>query len=427
MSKTQVWILRLFGLLPAVWIMAVSIRFAVADFYAHPRADRPDAVERLTKAIGMRPSNAEYLLWKAQAEMSGMAASDDIVRADFEKVLTLDRRNSEALMNLGILAQRAGDSAKAEAYLLQAVELDRTFKPVWTLTNHYFQTGQFDKMWPRITQTLKIADPGLEGLARFSAKPIFELCRRAGATPQQILALTPERQGLLLHLFFDALERKDWDTGLLVFPKALAVSDASDIVQRNAYSGFCGGLLNMHRTPEALEVWNRLIERGMVKSTLLHPEMGESLADPGLLEGPSTDPFGWLMKTNPHAVVSHDRGLLQVEFDGREDESYELLTKNLPVLKGRTYTFRWKADIEGVKREETGESGFAVHFISGDAEMAERCPDLIGPANTRECRFRTPADSDLVRMIVLYRRPLGSRRFTGTISMTGFGLDLQAH
>ena len=160
-------------------------------------------------------------------------------------------------MNLGILAQRAGTSAKAEVYLLRAVELDRTFKPVWTLTNQYFQTGQFDKMWPRITQTLKIADPGLEGLARFSAGPIFELCRRAGATSQQILALTPERPGLLRSLFFDSLERKDLDTALLVFPKALAVSDPSDTIQRNGFAFFCWGLLNTHRTRESLEVWNR--------------------------------------------------------------------------------------------------------------------------------------------------------------------------
>lgn len=424
MIKTRVWMLRIFGLLAALWIVAISIRFAVADDFAHPETDRVDAVERLAKAIRMRPTSADYLLWKAQIEMTGMTAGDDLVRADFEKVLALDARNSEALMNLGTLARRAGNSTKAEAYLLQAVELDRTFKPVWTLANHYFQTGQFDKMWPRITQTLRIADPGLAGLAQFSPEPVFELCWQAGATPQQILALMPQRTALLIGFFLNALGRKDLDAASLVFAKALAVSDPSDMVERNAFVGFCWGLLNAHRTREAVEVWNTLIDREMVKSTPLYPEKGNSLADPWLLEGPSPVTFGWATKAHPHVAISHGRGWVRAEFDGREDERLELLTKNLPIMPDRSYTFRWKAGFEGEKQVGTEESGLEVHFFSGDEVLPGRCPDLLGPGNMRECRFRAPADSDLVRMVVLYRRPLGSRRFTGIVQLTGFELEL---
>ena len=424
MSETRVWMLRIFGLLTAAWVIAVSIRFAVADNYAHPAAERTDAVERLDKAIGMRPTSAEYLLWKARTEMAGMTANDATLRNDFEKVLALDSRNPEALMNLGALAQRAGNSAKAEAYLLQAVELDHTFKPVWTLTNHYFQTGEFSKMWPQVTQSLNIADPGLAGLAQFSAEPIFELCWQAGATPQQILALTPQRPGLLTGFFLNALGRQNLDAAMLVFEKTLAVSAPTDTVGRNAFAGLCWKLLGAHRTREAVGVWNRLVERGMVKGTTLDPGKGISLTDAEFREGPALDPFSWMTKANPHIALTSGRGWLRVEFDGREDEQLELLTKNLPVLPGRSYAFRWKAALEGEKKAMGGESGLAMVFFSGDNALPERCPDLLGAGNMQECMFRTPPDSDLVRMAVLYRRPLGSRRFVGTVQVTGFEMEL---
>ena len=421
MNSGPLWTLRGVALLLSVALLSCSWRLAWADFLAY--ANSNDTRMNLERAVLLEPDNADYILKKALMERDDSTASIETLRSDFKKVLKLNPHSTEALLSLGLLEQREGNVEEAESYLLKAEDYDHTFKPVWTLTNFYFQTDQFQKMWPRIQRCLKIASPDLPGLTRFAADPIFELCWRAGASAQQILDLTPKTPALLLAYFFNTLGRKNWDAALLVLPLALPFADPSETVQSNALSAFCWGLLEAHRVRDSVQVWNLLVEKGIIKSTLLNVGTGQSMADSDLRYAPSPTAFGWVLNPESHLDATYYRGLIQIALDGREPEELELVSKNLPVLSGRTYILTWKTALEHATETD-------VQGVSPLIEAPRKGRDVDIPCSSSQsssflaCRFTVPGDAEMVRMRMMYRRTMGVVRLKGTVQLSGFHLKL---
>lgn len=421
MKPAGIWAVRGAVLLFATPLLFWSWRIAEADFFAHTTSPTGDERLNLDRAIQMFPSNANFLLSKALLELDSFGTPNRDVRTSFQEVLRLNPGNAEALMNLGLLAQRDGKLALAERYLLDATKRAHLLKPYWTLANFYFQTNQFSKMFPVIRESLEIVSPPSSDLTRFDVSPIFDLCWRAGATPQQLLDLTPHRKSLLFSYYFSAMQNGNIEAALLVFPLLLPIFDPAESVQRNALSGLCGQLLVRGRTAEAVAVWNQLVKSAVLKSTPLNPARGESMADPGLKYGFQNNDFGWQVKSADHLQTAAGDGWIQFSFDGKQQERVLLMTKNLPVLGGRTYKIVWKATSEAI----AAESGLAIGLASRTAELPVSCPALLSTKDGRgECRFTTPAETDLVRMEFRYERPLGSKRLQGTVKISGFDMEL---
>lgn len=402
-----------------------SWRIAYADLLSHPTSGFIDAA-KLDHAIALRPANVVYLLRRAEFEMEDFNTPDSKVRASLEEVLRLAPGNPAALMSLGLLEQRAGNQVLAEKYLLEAVAADHTLKPSWTLANFYFQTDQFSKMWPVIGQCLNIASPALPDLTRFDAGPMFELCRRAGATPRQIFDLTPQRPPLLMAYYFDAIAHKELAGALLSFPASVEFANPEDSLQRGAFSSLCWQLVEAGRTQDAVKVWNRLVAKRIVQSTPLGPEKGESIADPGFENALLPDAFGWVLQ-NPlpaHVGESSGHGWVEFTLDGHEEEQAELLLKNMPVLPKRTYSLRWTVEPVQIVKPSAAESGLTIRLSGPKGELPVTCPGLLESREKRECQFNVPAEMDLVRLDLKYERPLGAIRFEGTFRVSRFDLKL---
>src|ERR1700723_2861990 len=168
-----------------VFRMIVAVALAAASLLSVRRAwadweFRRGTPENVARAIGIAPSNAEYLLFRAlQTDYDGADAAPILERA-----ATLDPMSSTPRLRLGLDAEIRGDYASAEKWLLAAARIDRQFEPRWTLANFYFRRESFPDFWIWLRAALQVSYG--------DRRPAFDLAWRATSQAAEIDRAIPD-------------------------------------------------------------------------------------------------------------------------------------------------------------------------------------------------------------------------------------------
>src|SRR5215831_19085188 len=135
MSSVMVAALRvLAGILTIVVLSGAawqSGRIVYADWLV--RQGKPESLERATAIV---PEAANTYLMLALLLQESRPA---IAKAHFEEAVRHNPRDSRSLVELALLAEKAGDYQGAEKLLLTAARVDALFFPRWSLANFYLR------------------------------------------------------------------------------------------------------------------------------------------------------------------------------------------------------------------------------------------------------------------------------------------------
>ncbi len=340
-------------------------------------------------ALGITPDSAEY----------------HFVAGDFDRALSLNPRNSAAWVSRGLEAEAAGDHAKAEASLKRAAEVDRTYLPRWTLASYYFRAGDLPDFWIWARRAAQMA---------YDPAALYQLCWRASTNAKEILERAIPPDPAPRRAYFDFLAGSNRLEAAEPLSEELGrTADASDL---NRMINFCDLELLQTRVRPALQVWNSLVARRLVpQSTPL--AIGE-LTNAGLATTPLLHCFDWRLVPVEGASVSFDTAAHEINLSvsGKQPEPSGFVEEYVPAQPGASYRFRFRA--------RTVLDGLHWGFLDGRTG-AEFSAGPVAPSpewSEQTALFTMPAGCELLRIMLVYRRPAGSVRVAGEAAFTGFAL-----
>jgi tetratricopeptide (TPR) repeat protein len=415
----------------AVWW---SVRIAVADWAASQ-----GTMEGFQRAMRLAPEDpglrARIALYETENEDSAGAAGGTAADRDLAAAARMNPYNSNVLMTIGLREEFRGRGAEAEDHLKHAVEVDRQFKPAWTLANFYFRSGQPEKGAPLLRQILNLEPLG------FDPDPVFALGWADAGTgddvrvSRKVLDLLPAK-GVRRIQYLDFLRRtKRTDSALEAWPGALANLDQSDAGEVAILTQFVNFLMSQGRSAEAVTTWNALLDNGVVQSERLDATRGPWLADPEFQFPLDAKGFHWRPEEIPGVFASKIASGLRLEITGDEPGSFLLLAATAPVLEGRSYRLRWKSD--GSQLNSAHDPGFAFQVAAGFAggpgagRIVTQCGALLGSglgsgleSGNNACEFQAPDGADAVDIRLRYERAQGTVRVSGVLQLDSVRLEL---
>ena len=416
----RLWVIRGFGALLLSLLLYQSWYTARINLLAE--SDRP---EDLNLAVKLDPGNPSYVLRRTRRNMYA-EISNSILREDFGRILQLNPYSAEALIGLGTLAEARGDNNEAEQFLVKATIYDHTLKPTWALANFYYRTNQQAKMWPAIKKALDITT--MPDTDFFDPGAIYDLCWQTGVSSSQLLALVPNRPSALRAYFAYLILHHHLDAAVEVFPRAIVSADSAVQFDRNIFTTYCAQLVEARRINEAVEAWNRSIEKGLVASTELRPNLADSIANPLFKLPFETEPFGWRGPKPDEITMTYAPGSVVLDFTGHQPETSQILAKHLAVLTEKDYLLTWDLDRTGIRKPtDPADSGLTLHFSYDGGELPATCSAFFAPPQQRGCRFRVPrrlpnGNLELLNMTLLLQRVAGNVRLQGSLQLNGFHL-----
>lgn len=408
-------LVRLLAAAACILVAARCLRIARADWLVG--VNTPASV---AEAIRMEPADGSLLASAAiyRSDNGDLSASVD---RDLLRASQLNPLDSRVPMALGLRAEFRGEAALAENYLRRAVELDKQFKPSWTLANFYFRHDQPEKAWPLLRHCLELEPLG------FDADPVFDLCWNAQPDPAKILALVPKRNPRLLQYLAYLVRRNHPAEAAQVWPDALSLVSRSSAEDTGILKPLPDFLARGGHAEEAIRVWNGLVERGMVRGAPLDPAHGKSFADPGFSLGVTESRFGWTAAEPPGVFASNVESSLRFEMDGNEPEVFDLADTTAAVLPSRNYKLTWGADSEHLSLPEDPGFFFRIRPV-GDAasnpDPAAKCPPLLA-ARAEACQFSTGPATRLLQLTLSYSRAPGTTRPHGSFLLHNVRLTPQ--
>jgi hypothetical protein len=364
------------------------------------------------QAMRIEPGDESYIARDAiRRNEEGDVSAD--VDSELRQALRLNPADSIVLRELGLRAELRGDRSEAERDLLQAVAVDHTFRPSWALANFYGRSGDDAKLRLAVRRCFEIIEPQIAGSRVVSPEPLFDLCWN-----QHIQA--PRRAGLAIPYVEYLMRRERVDAISEALPDALQAAASGGDYQ--ALLELCDFLVRSDRTVPAVTIWNYLVGRGFLHSTLLETRAVRMIADPEFNFPAFDQAFGWKLLREQGAFVSLGTHLLSFELTGKEPEHIELLSKVIPAEPGRTYRVKWKLEVPRVVSGMQMDTGLALHIGMRGGEAIAVCPlQLAGEG----CFVKAPEKADQLQMAVRYDRHQGSIRMEGVVRISGFGVELR--
>ena len=400
------WLGRLGGL--AITTVALvgaywSMRLAWSDWVY--RDDTPQAIRR---AIRLAPGNPDYYRELAALDAAGSVAA-------LEEAARVDPLNSGIRIELGLAAESAHDFHKAEASLLDAVRLDKTFPPRWTLSEFYFRRRDTERFWPAVKAAL--------ATSYGDAAPLFHNCWTLSSDGREIMdRAIPDRLDILNQYLDYLIGAKLLADGAPIAGKLLARADQAST---GALMRYCDRLLEAGRGPEALAVWNTVAERKLIPYAPLSPEFGRSLTNPAF--GTPSIGVGFDWRIPPAAGIDVNRlpepEGIDIGFSGKQAERCDILSQYVLLAPGREYVLSVRYRVVGIDTE----SGLTCRLLEGDneADLLENSGRMPGGAaeSVRSFRFTAPSRVSLARLVFGYRRAIGTTRIDGSVQLRGFALS----
>ena len=387
-----------------------SFRLAYADRLFHvPTAQ---ALEHATR---LAPDNAEYnARW---AGLLNTPAREPQILAHLAKATSLDPWMSSAWIDLGLRAEHNGDFESAGKYLRQAVTVDRTYKPLWTLANYYFRRNDPERFWPAARRALNVADPRYHDLT-----PLFQLCWLAAEDPGTVLTLA---------IPYKKDTQKAYFTFLLARDRLESAAQVADLLLKTAGDeelpvllSYCDRLIDTSNARLAVPVWNELCRKTLLPFQPLDPDHGVSLTN-GAFQIPLVSRgFDWRLVSVPRVSAQRlDLPGIRFEFDGNQPERCELLTQVVPLLAGRRYQLRFHYQTERIPPQSGLE--WQVYNSSTGAALPSDAHFLSSGSRTEgSVIFSTYSTPTLARLALIYERIIGTTPIEGSLTLSKVTLGL---
>ena len=342
-------------------------------------------------ALGITPDSAEYHL----------------AAGDFDQALSLNPRDSAAWISRGLEAETAGDRQKAEASLKRAAEVRphvSTPAGLWRATTS--GAGDLPDFWIWARRAAQMA---------YDPAALYQLCWHASTDAREILERAIPPEPAARRAYFDFLA----GSNRLGAAEPLAAelertADASDL---NRLIGFCDTELSHTRVRPALQAWNALAARRLVPQSA--PLAVGELTNGDLATAPLLHCFDWRLDPVEGASLTFDTTAHQMNLSvsGKQPDPCGFVEEYVPVEPGGAYRVRFRA-----RTALTGLYwGFMDGRTGGEISAGPVSPSADGWSG-QTAVFSAPAGCDLVRIMLIYRRPAGSMRAEGEAAFTGFAL-----
>jgi hypothetical protein len=384
-----------------------SIHLAAADAQFQHRT--PESVAR---AIAIEPRNTDYLAFRTlQLDYDGVDSTPVL-----ESAAQLSPLSSSPRIRLGLAAEIRGDFDAAEKWLLDAVRVDRQFEPRWTLANFYFRRAttaapvdeaaspfwnqSAERFWNVMREALAISYS--------DRRPAFDLCWRMSdassmhaptmdATAILDQAIPEQREVLAAYLQY-TLDSHPEAAG----PVALKLARFGDPSDRPLLLAACDRLIAAHDAALALRLWSAI---GYASAA--------GIFNGSFTTQPLNHGFDWRLIESPGVVhTALNPPAHRIALDGRQPESFALLTQVVNLEPHARYTLRWEARTSGFSAP-TG-----IEWRVADLHAA------ILPSDSTSFRSAAfIATSELEPLTLFYQRPSGQARAEGLIELTRVSIE----
>lgn len=394
---TVLWLVRIAAVaglaLAAVW----SFRAAAADECA-----RAFTVASTAQAIVWTPDQSINYV-----RLSALVSDTDPARAAqaLRRAVALNPMDSRSWIDLALRYETDGDSSQAERCLLRASEVDRTYLPAWSLANFYFRRDDTQRfwLWAGTAAGMLYGDPA----------PLFRLAG-AVAEDENLIERLNLRNADLRAAYLGYVLAKD-RAGLIhpVTQRLLMDGRQEDVPLLLAA---CDRLLDLRRSGEAIEIWNRLSGSKRIPYGPVSASGGAALMNGSFSLPLSSHGFDWRAPDIYGVSVASEEepGGLRLTFSGRQPESCEPLSQLVPVRENARYELDYRYSTAGI----AGGSGISWNLEFADVKDSEPVTVPIPLAETEGSQavpFDTPPGCRLVRLSLGYRRAPGTTRVEGRI------------
>jgi len=161
-----------------------------------------------------------------------------------------------------------------------------------------------------------------------------------------------------------------------------------------------------------------MVARGMIGYETLIPAEGGALTNGSFRIEPRARGFDWRIPVVEGVTASRDERppTLRLTFSGKQPEQCEVLWQYLPLLRARSYRFGFEYQTAGIG-PETGVRWEIIDLTNAPARLAEFASLSAEDWTHGELKFTTPGRLTAARLVLAYRRPPGTTRITGWISL----------
>ena len=395
-----------------------SIRLARADY----DAAQPD-LRLVTRACQLAPGSASY--WLQAAALREIDQPDDpAVDADVARALALNPRYTGAWMARALRDEIHGRIAEAERDYLNAARADHMYKPAWALANFYIRQDNTEKFWFYARKCLEVVEPRKLEPASCNPAPVFDLAWRVSQDAREIRRkLIPPRHFILVDYLEYLAAHNLVEAGADV---AMDLAGYADPEDDSHLLDFCQRLIDLAKRKQAVDLWNAMADRGMMRSEHLDPEHGQSLSNRDLKRPFERVGFDWRLPPAEGVLQHHfmDTAEVRFEFSGDQPEEVMVLYQSIPVAPGGTYRLTFRYRTPGMDHAEG--LAWQVWDYAGQRPIPVTCGLTAQQEWTRgEARFTIPGALSIVRLGLVYQRASGSTRIHGTAAFDGFSLQLE--
>jgi hypothetical protein len=405
-----------------------SIRIFRAGILAD---DRSLATTRA--ALLLTPADPALSLQLAHA----FPVSDPNVEPALQTALRRNPFNSAFWLDAAALAEDRLDYPAAEARLLHAVEIDRTFAPRWLLAEFYARRRNLPRFWPAMHAALATSYDDVS--------PLFDTCWSIAPDPAAILPLAvlgsdPPRPDVLSQYldFLLAKQRLDLTPPVtaLLLPNADAKSTPSLLTASDRFLWY-------NQPAPALRIWNALAAARLIPLPPLNPAAAPALTNARFQKPFLQQAFDWRLAAAPGISASQeldppDSAFLRFEFSGKQVEHAELASQFVLLPPGRR--FRLAVDYRSSPAPSVGiaplpDTGIHLHLTGGipPRDLLAAASPLRNAADPGPQQqlflFATPSanPNGLYRLTLTYDRAIGETRFEGAVLLYQFTLVPDPH
>jgi hypothetical protein len=314
-----------------------------------------------------------------------------------ETALRSNPFNAQANIELGLRYEADGDPDHAEKLLLQAFEVDKSFRPRWSLANFYLRRNNMPAFWYWARQAAEMPSEDMGAL--------FALCWRVSPDADTISNALPNGKPEVNRQYLKFLLARDQLAAAPAAASLLIRTGAPD-VDREQLLSVVNRLILSNQGAAASELWRQLIQQNWVFSDTALPYNGR------FARAPLPARFDWALAAYPGLHSWPGNAGLETEFTGEEPDSCAIAEQYLLLTPGNyrlRYLYR-TADIP----PGTGITWQVIDAKSGD-ERATSTPLSSDTPKEAELTFKVAPGASLLRVRLGYQRTFGTPRVSGTL------------
>jgi tetratricopeptide (TPR) repeat protein len=263
---------------------------------------------------------------------------------EYERAVSLSPNDYRFWMALGTASEQAGDTAKAERALKQAVALAPAYAyPRWYLGNLFLRTGRYDEAFAELRRASE-AEPELQP-QQFNL--IWEIY---GSDPAALNKAVGETAAARANFAEYLLGRQNFEEGLKLWD---GLSSDEKRANRQTAGSMVNRLVGAYRYHDAMRVWNDVTsnEKFRVEVGRIFDGGFEELAAPESV-------FAWQVKALPNLQIGLDQekshsgaSSLRLLFHVRSNIENINISQIVPVAPNTEYDFEFYVATENL---ETG-------------------------------------------------------------------------